>query len=105
MAEHGYFTSSGGDGGYGGLYDLKLHIVRGETELDSVVLNRDDRSAETACGRDLVAGLQLVQHFLPLLLTLLIGPDKHEVENDNNQDEGQEGEITLALRQRLGIVQ
>jgi len=84
-----------GDGGYGSLYDLKLHIVRGETKLDSVILDRDDRPAETACRRYLIAGLQLVQHFLPLLLTLLIGPDEHEVENNNNKDEWQEGEITL----------
>src|SRR5215469_5987653 len=68
--------------------NFKPDVVRGNPQLKSVVLDRDNRSANAARRRYLVPGLQIRKHLLPLLLLLLVRPNQQQIKNSNDQDEG-----------------
>src|SRR5208282_2353363 len=57
-----------GDGGDRALHDFDLDIVGGQPELHSIVAQGDYRPAHSTGGGDSVAGLEIVEHLLPLLL-------------------------------------
>src|SRR5215469_4230695 len=58
-----------------------LDPVRRHLHDDGVVLDRKNRAANAARRRDPVPRLDARKHLLPLLLTLLLRPDHHQVKH------------------------
>src|ERR1700756_2683734 len=78
-----------GDGSNRAFDHFHPDIVGRNAKLDGVVLDAGVGSPNAAAGGDAVAGLQIVEHLLPSLLFLLIGPDEKQIEDDDDKDEGQ----------------
>ena len=55
--------------------------------MNAVILERHDRPPQAPAGGDLVPGLQLFQHPLPLLLPPLLRHDQKKIKNGENENE------------------
>src|ERR1039457_6945403 len=67
---------------------FQQEIIRRNAQMNAIVLERHDRSPQAAAGGDLVAGLEPVQHGLPLFLTALLGQNQEKIKNGENEDKG-----------------
>jgi len=58
--------------------------------MEVIILDRDDGSVQPSRSHNFVAGLQLSQHLLPLLLPALLRHNQEKVKNGENKDQGGE---------------
>ena len=58
--------------------------------MKDIVFDRDDGTAYAAAGRDLVSGLELIDHCLPALLASLLRPYQHKIHHPKHEDHDQE---------------
>src|SRR5712671_6386391 len=63
-------------------------IIWRNTQMNAVVLQCHDGSAQSSAGCDLVASLQRVQHGRPFLLAPLLGKNQQKVKNREDKNQG-----------------
>ena len=64
--------------------------------MNAVILERHNGSPQPTTGRDLVPGLQFVQHSLPFFLLPLLGQDQEKIENGEDKYEWRDSEPSHA---------
>src|SRR5205823_11063742 len=70
-----------------GFRHFQKQVIRGHAQMNAVVLKGHYRSPQATASRDLIAGLQFIQHSLPFFLLPLLGQDQKKVKNGENEDE------------------
>src|ERR1700722_3075327 len=72
--------------------DFHAQIIGRHAEVNRIVFQRNDSASQAAAGGDLVAGLELVEHALPLFLTALLRENQEKIKNGENEDDGSDTE-------------
>jgi hypothetical protein len=55
--------------------------------MDRIVFEGDNGAPQSAAGRNLVPGFELIEHTLPFFLAALLRKNQKEVENGKNEDQ------------------
>ena len=76
-------------------HDFQAYILGRHADVQRIIFQAHHRTTESAFGDDPVAGLEILEHLLFLLLPFLRGQNQQEVENGEDQREGQQ------LKQRV----
>src|ERR1700749_428741 len=89
-----------GDGADGALSYFHLDTIGSHFDDDGVVLDGQDSAANAAGGGNPVAGLNVCQHLLPLLLPLLLRTNHCKVHDGDQEQDGEHPKNASASRRR-----